>query len=881
MADFDSALQPWKKLFNKYQPDTEIRHGFIGDGNGTVTVPDLPGWSWVRYDDIQSKLSMVRNHRYGLLPDGTPIVVGRRHHTDKYEQVLRVDFSSYASGMDQDTINQYILAPHGVSHRGLGSDPAPIDLNNIVVGKVVPDDPSSLSVEIYSTIYEYACEVILYDGEVLDLTAYVPGAPGMHRYVLVYLDQVTGAAGAIAGELGPIPAGPPDVPEALSRTIPLAIVLLVNGQTQIFIADIIQWKLLLGAACGTVGVHTHSDDATGGSSLIGIEEFMYACHEPIFMVGNAIWPTDVYHELHISAMYDGLDMEVDLVWIHPDPTFGCGQLLILKIADPGMYTTYKVNVRSGIGNIVLSGGDVSLDEGTDHLWLIFDGENWCNDVGRTVAGVSGSGAANQVAYWTSANIIDGDPGFTYDPATDVMSLAGGIDITPSGVGDDQIITITPSAALTTENAEWDAIHVTGDALDPSADGVEIHGIHLDFSGISVGSLPHIDGLHVQTPTTYHGFGHGVHLEGLGMRIDHDDTMAADGEFHTLVDVVINDAGSTGGETHALDVARVGGGLVDIAAVGTHTGVAPIHQHVGAFAGSAKAWRYVAIGPAWTPAQAEFDNGGDLQLFAADNDAIYISGTADDTTFDEIEVILTVAASKHIHPVFEYSVGGPAWTVFSPADDTDGFQMDGLIRFSADDLAGWARIDVNAEGTNRYWIRITRTRNNVPTPPTEATIRVLAPTEYYWNELGDLSIHDMSLTGDITLADGHWIGLGAAAGRLEFIDDVPDEARFEDCTYVGIENILYHLGDPDTYLIFSPDFAGFRVGNVDFLYMDEGAQDEFEVNPGEVDIDFIVNANGLADALVVEGATGDVAIATVLEVDSNDVIDALRLEWMGW
>lgn len=46
--------------------------------------------------------------------------------------------------------------------------------------------------------------------------------------------------------------------------------------------------------------------------------------------------------------------------------------------------------------------------------------------GAAGALVGGSGANTQVAYWTGPNTIDGDAGFTYDPATDTATLSGGL-----------------------------------------------------------------------------------------------------------------------------------------------------------------------------------------------------------------------------------------------------------------------------------------------------------------------------------------------------------------------------------------------------------------------------------------------------------------------
>ena len=124
--------------------------------------------------------------------------------------------------------------------------------------------------------------------------------------------------------------------------------------------------------------------------------------------------------------------------------------------------------------------------------------------------------------------------------------------------------------------------------------------------------------------------------------------------------------------------------------------------------------------------------------------------------------------------------------------------------------------------------------------------------------------DTLSVGNVIVPHLGYTGLGPAAGRLVFDDGVPDEARFEDCGYVGIENILYHIGDADTYLIFSPDFAGFRVGNVDFLYMSEhvALQDYFDVNPGTVDIDFYARAVGVVDALFVRGSDGQITLGVL-------------------
>lgn len=64
-------------------------------------------------------------------------------------------------------------------------------------------------------------------------------------------------------------------------------------------------------------------------------------------------------------------------------------------------------------------------------------------LGAAGALVGGSGANEQVAYWTAANTLDGDAGFTYDPATDTMTLAGGIVLTGAA---SSVITVNDNVA---------------------------------------------------------------------------------------------------------------------------------------------------------------------------------------------------------------------------------------------------------------------------------------------------------------------------------------------------------------------------------------------------------------------------------------------------
>ena len=251
MPTQEEAKAAWQSIISALSPRLPLRRGTLGDGGGTVDVPNKPGWAWIRYEENQSRLSQVRCNL--VLPDGTPVLVGKWHPDDDYEQVLSVNWGPYSTGLSPAEVARYAVPPHGDTHHGTyGSDPAYIDLNNLVVGRVKATDPASLFVIIEAFSYPYQDQVRNCGGGVLDLSGSVPGVADQHRLVLVYFDLSEEALASLDGDAVPI-AVDADVP-ALEDfdAIPLALIDLENGQTAIedFI-DIWQWKLILGSIGGT------------------------------------------------------------------------------------------------------------------------------------------------------------------------------------------------------------------------------------------------------------------------------------------------------------------------------------------------------------------------------------------------------------------------------------------------------------------------------------------------------------------------------------------------------------------------------------------------------------------------------------------------------
>ncbi len=221
------------------------------------------------------------------------------------------------------------------------------------------------------------------------------------------------------------------------------------------------------------------------------------------------------------------------------------------------------------------------------------------------------------------------------------------------------------------------------------------------------------------------------------------TAIAAGEVISAYDVNLIAGNSSGGIMRAFEVSMVGTG---IAADALHCdpGVSPLTHHSGSFINVESAWANAV------DVTASFNSAAvDATLFAANGDVVTIGM---DAPFDDIEVILATAASgAGVKPTFEYSTGGPGWTVFAASDETIGFRQGGLISWEIGDLAGWATQADN--GVDKYWIRITRTQVGLTTPPIEDTIQVQAVTEYGWDAIGDVTIRNLNLLqGYIQLED---------------------------------------------------------------------------------------------------------------------------------
>ena len=238
-------------------------------------------------------------------------------------------------------------------------------------------------------------------------------------------------------------------------------------------------------------------------------------------------------------------------------------------------------------------------------------------------------------------------------------------------------------------------------------------------------------------------------------IDFDATAFSDAEdMGTGIDINVDNTGSSAGDFHAIEVSKgdVADNDMEVEALTTRQGVEPVGQYLSTAATLDAGFSYTPT--TYTDRKAAFDaSGTNVQVFVLDDDFILVAAAA---KFDVVDVLLNIPASHTIIPAFHYIEDDGDWVAFSPSDETTGFQNNGSIRWVSANLTTWGVRTVN-EVTGAgdavddlYWIKITRTRAILPTPPTESVISVrTAGSKFYWNKTGDTFTNSMAVVDGIT------------------------------------------------------------------------------------------------------------------------------------
>jgi hypothetical protein len=354
-----------------------------------------------------------------------------------------------------------------------------------------------------------------------------------------------------------------------------------------------------------------------------------------------------------------------------------------------------------------------------------DDFDFVTDVQKT-----GTPANDQLAIWTSASVIEGVAGLTFD-GTDLTTTGQVNATTFEPTGDTTAADNAAFGYTSTEGAIITGQGTTADfTLKNDADTNVLQLLtgtsELDLTGT-------LDIIHTATGADDHGLEVELDAAGFGdvkaIEIAYETGAISLGEDEAVILTSLNQTAATGGEVYGHEILATEGSAT---VWGQKAGalVGPILQDAGTFANP-------SLGTDNTtgtnvPNMVDGSSGTNTLIFEDDGEYIKIGAAA---AFTEIEfVISTGAANPGIKPTFEYSTAGiEQWTAFTPVDGTDGFRNTGVVAWDAADLTGHVADDT----TGSFDIRITRTHVSAGNVTLDYA-KTAATTVYSWNKDGDIS-----------------------------------------------------------------------------------------------------------------------------------------------
>ncbi len=449
-------------------------------------------------------------------------------------------------------------------------------------------------------------------------------------------------------------------------------------------------------------------------------------------------------------------------------------------------------VTTSEAGVTVYGTDGSVVSGASNIWVVLVPGDVTGGTSTTVVSDGKGGATLYVGGYSSGDTallagvtVEGSAGtpFYVNPTNTTSDV--------------RAIAVVPQSAI--GGIEWDGLLIDGSTLDPSAVDAEIHGAHIDLSGIATTNSPHIEGLHIQVPaqsTALHSDGE-IHQ-------DYDATTGSAGDKFAAHHIRVDVEGATGGEIDAVDVSISGtkAAGVDVVALDTHTGVKVIKQTIAGSAGYISAVSVFITqtgGGVTVHATDEFaSTSSDTPFMVADNDQVLI-GATNIADLVDINVVLDTAATKDMFLTFECSSANTSWVTFIASDGTNGMVQSGIIESALPGTMAQQVITSNGGAVSSpylYWIRITRTRaTGAATGPTEDQIQTFSSGGeiYQWDEDGRVTAYALTALAGVT-TDALESGTSTyLAGTLNIAPGLIDEGDIDYSSGTSIASAVTKTG----------------------------------------------------------------------------------------
>ena len=427
MSTPEALRRQFLEVLSRYQEALPTWPALTADAQGTLHVAGRPGWFHVRIgsDKIAAQ---AFNARVGDYVD-YPVIVGYTAEQPNLFQVISARFVYAGADTGDDLLPQ--VPAHHRTHEfrrdgSGGGDTVWVQKQQMLPLQAAPTSlVSTMQVNIAADWYAWQDGWQYFAGATsADLSGYVPTGAAQAKFVLISVDGATNTLQYTEGDLFSTllpPANLDDqLPAAPSGSVPVVAVYLLSTTTKLDWDNLYDIRLFNQPVGGSVlpAVHDHSEGAQGGQNLRSIQELEFADAVELTISSGAVTRTQVYHTIDTES--DAASDDLDTINGGAE-----GDLLIIRAED----SARTVVVKTGTGNIVLSGGvDVTLDDDTDHLALIFNGTNWCDNS-------SGGGGAPTDAQYLALAL---DATLTDERR---FVVGAGIDGADGGAGGDYTVTL--------------------------------------------------------------------------------------------------------------------------------------------------------------------------------------------------------------------------------------------------------------------------------------------------------------------------------------------------------------------------------------------------------------------------------------------------------
>lgn len=386
----------------EYEPERKrAKLGYVYKGEYTIVDPDDQRFYFARFSDG----GFVRARHYGKISPvaDADVIVVKEKGGHRLEPVL----NQWESGENTNVGSSVGYHTH---KRG---EMFAYEIDLWMLQNMRPTLDNGMVLSVADGFYRHVGEVKHFNGDTIDLTAYIPSTTGHHGWVVVSLDTNTGALSAHAGSttFTFVDLDQADIVAIdIGDDIPIAALDISNGATEIVESGIVDMRVIPSRPAALMSTSSNTVTLSSDAATLSPK---YS----FFLIAAQTGTADDLSTLTVT---------------------GLPRLIMLQ-ADTGDTITVKHNV-----------GNIKLAVGLDYVL---------------------SGDKTLCLFWDGTNLADISPAYPITPLTANLDFDGfnAIDVNTLNLDDSTELTIASGAVTVTQS--WHRIDTESDAANDNLDTI--------------------------------------------------------------------------------------------------------------------------------------------------------------------------------------------------------------------------------------------------------------------------------------------------------------------------------------------------------------------------------------------------------------------------